>query len=324
MDNLLQFIGGTDFSSDSSSLGTGKDVIIDYGTTGRSNSNSHSHSHSYSYSDEEENDGYEEEEGEREEEEEWVEEGRYQIMEMLEEDKYFTHFGSLDFLYQFCEKIIYAYDQFSHHSPLRLKGKEPFTESELVGLEYLLDPRRPRSPMKEEEKEFPKIYYSLTQRPPNQNVKVVDGLQDTFLVLRSLDYAFSHIIELALLEKGSKRLPDYLNKERVYQREERMRQHSKNICPSRVSPEHDKCPYGWVLYTKSNGPLMKYCTEIQSKNKYIHYSQDETYLGIMPLSFYLVNFLCGPFPEPITDYDFWISVPVYYLDLWESGHPSVI
>lgn len=320
MDNLLQFIGGKDFSSDSSSLGTGKDVIIDYGTTGRSNSNSNS----CSYSDQEESDGFEEEEAE-DGEEEWVEEGHYHIMEMLEEDKYFTNFGSLNFLYQFSDKIIAAYDQFSHYSPLHLKGKVPFTENELIGLEYLLDPRRERPTGEKKERDFPKIYITL-QKSLNPYIKIVDELEDTFLVLRSLDYAFSHIIELALLGEGSKRLPDYLVKERVYQRNERMRQHERNIClHHQVSKEHDeKCPYRWVLYTKSNGRLMKYCTEIQSKNKYIRYTQDETFLGIMPLSFYLVNFLCGPFTEPVVDYDFWISVPVYYLDLWESGHPSVI
>lgn len=309
--SFFSLLGGPDLSSDSSSTtGLGKDVIIEYGNTG--NSNSHSHSQSYSYSDGDGDDGgYEEEEEE--------EEGD-QIMKMLEEDLYFAQFGSQEYFYQFRERITYCYNQFCRFSPLHLKGNDLLTEGELIGLEYLMDPRRPR--LMKERREFPKIYYSLT---PSIQAKRVEGLSDTFLVMRSFDYAFSYIIEMALLNQGSQRLPDFLKKERVYQKEERMRLHDRNLCQRKVSSEHSQCPYGWVLYTKSNGNFMKYCTEVQSRNKYIQYNQDEQFLSILPLSFYLVNFLCGPFPgDSMEDYDFWVSVPIYYLDIWESGHPSII
>lgn len=320
MSTLFNLLSGPDFTSDSGSSGTaglGKDVIIDYGNTG--NSNSYSYSDGPEEDDEEEYEGYED--GDVEEEEE---EYNHQIMKILEEDVYFTQFGALDFFFQYKEKIVYCYDQFCKYSPLHFQGRGEFTENELLGLEYLMDPRRPRF-RHSTTREFPPIYFSLES--DKLVSKPVEGVRDTFLVLRSFDYAFSYIIEMALLDKGSKRLPDFVWKERNYQREEKMRLHNRNICQRTVGnlAEHrQQCAFGWVLYTKSNGELMKYCTEVQSRNKYIQYNHDEKFLSILPLSFYLVNFLCGPFTEPIEDYDFWVSVPIYYLDIWESGHPSII
>lgn len=316
--SLFQLLGGGggDFSTDSSSgiAGLGKDVIIDYGNTGNSHSCSFS-SGGGEDDDDEDTGGYDGvEEEEEDEEDEGV--GFHKIMKILEEDEYFVQFG-LDFFYQFRDQIISSYTQFSYYSPLKklpLVG-QLYVENELLGLEYLMDPRRMRPTTTRPMIEFPKIFFTLEY--PKICSTPIENLQDTFLVPRSFDYFFSYIIEMALLDHGgSKRLPDYMTKERAFQKEERMRLNQRNICHQKG--DHLQCPFGWVLYTKSNGPLMKYCTEIQSRNKYIHYHHNEQYQNIMPLSFYLVQFLCGPLTNK-EDHDFWISVPLYYLDIWESG-----
>ena len=306
--------GGTEFSSDSGSSGTngtGKDIVIDYGNTGHS----HSYSHSFENDDDDDDyDGYEEEEGEEEDDEE-----EHHIIKIMKEDAYFKTFDLVDFLYLHRERIIYCYNQFEQHSPLSLPGTAEFTEDELQGMEYLMDPRR--LPSTTTKKEFPQIFLS----PEKIYSKPIEGLVDTFLVPSSFDYVFSYIIEMALLDCGSPRLPDFVWKERNYQRVERIKLQSRSAC-HRKEVDHTKCPFQWVLYTKSNGEFMKYCTNVQSRNKYIDYTHNEQFLSIFPLSFYLVHFLCGGGERMKTteDSEFWVSVPIHYLDIWESGHTTVI
>lgn len=307
------------------------DIIIDY--NGRSES--------YSY----EEDviiphDYEEDEGDYAED--YNEEGYYMtpqpqqrrehiVITLIYDDEYYKRFALTKFCHEYKDEMIRCYDNHSKYSPMGLgitKGGE-YTRKHLRGLEYLITDTVSMK-REAEQLQFPQIHFS--ERKACESISD-DGLEDTYLVRRSFDYIFSHLIEIALLgplgtNHRNPMLPDYIKRERDYRRHERMRDYQYNQCP--INHNQSRCPYEWVVYTRKTGAFFQYCQSVQNRNKHVDYNENDHYLGIRPISFYLVSFLCGlSFKESsititpenfqlVEGYDEWVQVPLNFLDLWST------
>lgn len=232
------------------------------------------------------------------------------ILDFLEHSEYFRGFNLVQVVDQYMGKILSCYDRFCRLSPLHSYGNREFSAAELVGLEYLMNPKEERKPLPNPH-QFPPIHLS----EPG-TVRCIEGLLETFLVYRPLDYIFSFIIEIALLDKGHERIPAYMAKERDYHSDNRMRiQYYNQSSYEMKKGEISKSPHDWLIYTKTSSEFYLYVQGLRQTNLDITYSSSSLEIDELKLSFFLVNYICGPLPSA-EQYDSWVAVPLFYLDIW--------
>lgn len=236
---------------------------------------------------------------------------------ILEDDIYFR-----DCRYQGHQKqIALCYDRFVQHSPLVRFAQHHQRFSavpHLLGLEYLA-PQAPEPP--QAQAEFPCIFLGAPWSPAQS----VDQASETFLVQRRLDYMYHYIIEFAYMGcQRDWRIPDAMHRQRQAHRTRRIRSYA--ACPLHGQPQQ-QCPYEYVVYTKKTCDFYRTCVTLLQGNGQLAYDAGMMQALTTPLSYNLVSFLCGPFDGPIQgeaqtqwvrDYDQWVIVPVYFIDLWRA------
>ena len=229
-------------------------------------------------------------------------------MEIIKHDKYFTQIDRNVFK-PFGQQLMTCYNQFLQHSIDNLPWvNRRFTRQEMKGLEYLLDASMTKT--------CNELTFPLIRLQQHETTAIT---KDAFLVDRLMDYMYSYIIEMALLNDGSsRRLPENM---RTHRKEyKKMRIQTMQLCKKRHECKK-KCPYEWVIYTKKTSDFFTYCQRVMDQNAFISYDDNEHYLNITSVSFYLVNFLCPVTEnenEMVSDYDEWVRVPLIFIDLWHQ------
>jgi len=225
------------------------------------------------------------------------------------------------------KSIAQCYDRFVLYSPLvRFNNHTKFSAMpHLCGLEYLMKPGE-RPLLMQQSVEFPCIYLA---GGGGGGTRPVDSSGETFLVNRLLDYVYHYIIEFAYMgNQLDPRIPKSMHRQRQLHRSRRMKIYSGGI----TSTTHD-----YVLYTNRTSAFFRECMALLGRNRLLLY--DDSVLDLVPLSFNLVNFLCGPLSgggssggsgddgtttttttttQQVTNYDQWVIVPLYFIDLWNA------
>lgn len=209
------------------------------------------------------------------------------VVDLLKNKEYFTRFDTVFDVHE--AGLRDCYTKFRLHSIDGLKG-----------FEYLRDKATPTI----DGVQFPML--RLDTMKSNETYIHVTGTIDTFMVCRVFDYIYSYIIEEALLPEPSVNLK---NQMKYYRK---MRMATMKICTDRHLYKM-KCPYEWVVYTRKTSEFYTYCQDVLRKNPYVTYN--ESFLNIMPISFYLANFLCPL--ENSNDHNQWVRVPLLFIDLWQ-------
>ena len=196
--------------------------------------------------------------------------------------------------------IALCYDSFAPHSPLRKYGTwaKHFAPEHLLGLEYLMDETM-RNTGRERPGEFPCIHLSeLSPQLEKADIaRPLPAIGDTFIVNRRLDYIYNYIIDLAYLSnRRDARMPQSLGTRRQQYRERRINSYEACRISHTSKEEWSQCPHEWVLYTKRGSAFFTECKALLDRNNTVCYETGELYLNIMPVSYNLVSFLCGPFP----------------------------
>lgn len=307
-------------------------------STDTSGSNSSSSYDSSSYEDEDDDDDEEDSSSTSDGRNESRSDRLSRIRQMIQNDTAYFRYCRYE---KHLQQILQYYCEFTKYSPITSIRSRPnhdtFSRTELKGLEYLIYPKRQlnQSP---EVLEFPAIYI-------NEKFKTSRRItQDTYLVSTTQDYIFSYVIELALIGDGSsRRLPNSMKDVRISERKRRIK--SFRPCQLEHNPLSDDalhCPLEWVLYTKKTSEFFIHCQRVVDQNQDILCDVNESYLNLIPLSFYLVNFLCGPLPvatminnnnnnnTDVTvniasegavieeDYDQWVIAPLFFTYLWKK------
>lgn len=227
-----------------------------------------------------------------------------------------------------------CYDRYAPHSPLLRYAKYErrfCAVPHLCGLEYLMPAgggaaygtntnESSSTTTGLAPPEFPAIY--LAQ--PSGARRVDGSLDATYLVSRQLDYMYHYIIEMALM--GSRRdwrIPDAMHRQRQLYRTQRMKAYAP--CPIQHATREQSlfCPHESVVYTRRTSAFFTQCMALLRSNPLLMYQQqgeDDALLGILPISYNLVSFLCGPLVGPGAQegHDQWVIVPVYFIDLWNA------
>ena len=216
-------------------------------------------------------------------------------------------------------QLIDCYNAFLSYSPLKSDISDRYyTRAELKGLEYLLGVS---STERINQLEFPSIH--LPEYGYEKHSFLIDGTSDTFIVNRLYDYIYSYIIEIALIDNTSSPhlLPGIRETRKQYRK---LRMSSFHYCTKKHINSDKKCPYEWIVYTKKTSEFFLCCQRILDQNNYIDYDQNERFLGVTPISYYLVNYMCHLESNTIDDYDEWVYVPITYIDLWNCRYKEKI
>jgi hypothetical protein len=75
-----------------------------------------------------------------------------------------------------------------------------------------------------------------------------------------------------------------------------------------------RCPIEYTIYTKKTSEFFLTCQRMMDQNRFIDYSHNED--TMLPLSFYLVRYLCHV--HDTRDHHAWVSVPIFFWDLWQN------
>jgi hypothetical protein len=274
---------------------------------------------------------------------------------MLENDDYFAELREKKRELLKLSDVLRCYRTFKLYAPFALAPLQiglnptPYSDAQLRGLEYLIyDNERTVY----DTLPFPAIYMGDASV-----FRELDNAPGSYLVRRHIDYIYSYIIERALLVGVPDfMLPDCLVELRRWYRKRKMSSLSTSLCfKEHLTPEEEnKCPYEWIIYTKKNSEFYTFCHGVMDRNSYIGYEANKNFLNITPISFFLVNYICGPlsriYPNPsfesgpgdetnhlvisiegepdhtsveqIANYDQWISVPLSFLDIWNANPAS--
>lgn len=230
------------------------------------------------------------------------------------------------------EHVQYAlevYQRFRDYSPMaRSDSRRPYTELDLIGLEYLLvDAGRHRYTA------LPFSDICLNGSEPAIAFPLNKGCLDTFVVSRTYDYLYGRLIEDALLrDADEQRLP--LHMREASHNHWRARTERFPLCrrpgcqPTR---DHDRkaCRHQWVVYTRTDSAFYRYCDTVRIQNSYVDYDRhDGSSPNQLRISYHLVNFLCGPLlpttpseaaTAGVEEYDQWVMQSIEMVDLWNVG-----
>jgi hypothetical protein len=223
-----------------------------------------------------------------------------------------------------------VYRFFLDYSPLRpeeLARHATFNEYDLRGLEYLLcGPGRKRYQFLP----FPRL--TLQGQAVALPLVCEEGTPPTtFIVSRLQDYIYSRLVEQALLHRTDyAHLPLGMKEAR----------HSYWRCKAALFPlcrEGDcraadpltmaggegrrGCLRQWLIYTRRDSRFFLYCQRVMDQNAFVDYDHHASTSSYLPVSFLVVNLLCGSFlPEgdQVEKYDEWVAVKIGFLDLWNA------
>lgn len=184
--------------------------------------------------------------------------------------------------------------------------------------------------------EFPRIHLGQVVG----RSRLVPGTRDTYLVHRQLDHMYHHIIDMAYLgNKIDARVPPSMNKERQRHRLRRMQLY-RQCTLAHKNDESAKCPHEWLVYTKKTSEFYVACQQLLARNELLTHDTFWMDTMMIPLSYNLVSFLCGPFGDDagggdstritvedtklqrVYDYDQWVIAPLYFIDLWNALRPA--
>lgn len=184
---------------------------------------------------------------------------------------------------------------------------------------------------------FKCLFYSelvLIQDTHPRSYIVMPDTPNVFLVSLQHDYVYSRVIESALLRHD----PSMLERsENLFERRKRV----TKPCVADHQLDEKCCPSEWILYVDQTSEFYKYCTlQLRDRNPLVNHTLTAGYINPERLSFYQVLFLCGDQMKSVESYDNislenntirsayydninqWKRLPIWFLDIWYSGHPN--
>jgi hypothetical protein len=139
------------------------------------------------------------------------------------------------------------------------------------------------------------------------------GTTETYVVDSIDDHIYHYVIEIAMMGTSLDALiPTSMHQERQAYRERRMNRfvHQQQLGNTAV------------LYTTKTSAFYRECISVLNRNPIVCHDIDGNVA--LPLSYNLVSFLCGPLEcDSVEHYDQWVSVPLYFIDLWIALRPSL-
>ena len=170
----------------------------------------------------------------------------------------------------------------------------------------------------------------------NRLAQPVTEVPGTFLVKKTLDYIYAYLIDVAL--SGPVEDDDDVQRQRQRQDYQRTKRDRTRFCTARHPPStttttttaEKLCPAEYVLYTRGDSEFYQFCDRLLAGNKYVNYALNTKVVTVEKLSPHLVQFLCGNLVEEQgldvvhttvpDDHLLWLSVPLFFLDLWNARH----
>ncbi len=168
----------------------------------------------------------------------------------------------------------------------------------------------------------------------SQRASLCNSADQTYLVRRDLHYLYAYLITRVLV--GTKESDQVRDERRSWMR----RQTRGMFFCEHTQPYHDSqgrvCRHCTLLYTRRRSPLYQLVHQQAHLNTQL--SPSETPYGrVEPLSYHLVNFMCGPLTlqhQQQNDHDIgggdsftvdpqeavdWVAVHPVYLDVWHAA-----
>ena len=219
------------------------------------------------------------------------------------------------------ERALRVYQAFREWAPLAQVQERPYNEVDLAGLEHLMEATQR---LRHATLPFARLYHN--EATPAVAFPLHAECTDTFVVSRAADYLYGRLIEDALLARAHQvRLPPGFRDTRASYwsvRDVLYPLCREPRCQASGDRDARACHLQWVVYTRLDSPFYVFCERHRDSNRYCDYERHDGCLGVrMPVSFHVVNFLCGPLPgDPaLTElYDQWVVVRLDFLDLWNT------